>query len=311
MLLLVLTHVLALSASSLHAPGAGARVARLPLRASRRCAPLASSAGAASGAQPPPRRVRFLFSDTGGGHRASALALQGAMESMYPGQIECDLVDLFVASKVWPFCEAPAAYRWMAARPIVWKLFFEAGATPLGAWINEVLTDMLCGRRYRELLAARPRPDCVVSVHPLMQGPALRALAANDGGTRTTPFATVVTDLGSAHPKWFHAGVDACFVPSDVLAHVALREGLRPEQVRTRSPRRARGAPRTTRRSRLQRRAALRTRAPAGGAARLAHPQGILARARWPWLQGGRAPLPRTRRERADVPRGRRRRRDG
>lgn len=225
----LLVLALAASAFAYRAPLSAARASRAPLRNLGRCALFASSADAP---QPRPRRVRFLFSDTGGGHRASALALQGAIESMYPGQIECDLVDLFVASKVWPFCEAPAAYRWMAARPIFWKLFFEAGATPLGAWINEVMTDCLCGQRYRELLAESPRPDCVVSVHPLMQGPALRALAANDGGSRRTPFATVVTDLGSAHPKWFNAGVDQCYVPSDVLAAAARREGLRPEQVR-------------------------------------------------------------------------------
>lgn len=224
MRLAALVTLLAANACAYRAPFSAPRVARTPRRAASRAAPLASSTDA-------PRRVRFLFSDTGGGHRASALALQGAIESMYPGQIECDLVDLFVASKVWPFCEAPAAYRWMAARPIIWKIFFEAGATPFGAWINEVLTDLLCGQRYRELLADAPRPDCVVSVHPLMQGPALRALAANDGGVRKTPFATVVTDLGSAHPKWFHEGVDSCFVPSDVLAALAVREGLRPQQV--------------------------------------------------------------------------------
>mmetsp|Transcript_30009 Transcript_30009/g.70081 ORF Transcript_30009/g.70081 Transcript_30009/m.70081 type:complete len:450 (+) Transcript_30009:36-1385(+) len=200
----------------------GARLARVPIH----CAPRASTADEAR-----PRRVRFLFSDTGGGHRASALALQGAIESMYPGQIECDLVDLFVASEVWPFCEAPAAYRWMAERPAYWKAFFEAGATPFGAWLNEVVTDCLCGAAYRKLLAASPRPDCVVSVHPLMQGPALRALADIDGGIRKTPFATVVTDLGSAHPKWFHTGVDKCYVPSDVLVDIARGVGLETEQV--------------------------------------------------------------------------------
>jgi 1,2-diacylglycerol 3-beta-galactosyltransferase len=172
-----------------------------------------------------------LFSDTGGGHRASALALQGALESMYPGQVECDMVDMFVASKIWPFCEAPAAYRFMAARPQLWKAFFEAGASPFGAWLNERLTDLFCGERYRELLAESPRPDCVVSVHPLMQGPCLRALADLDGGSRTTPFATVVTDLGSAHPAWFHPDVDQCFVPSDVLAGLAKSLGLHSEQV--------------------------------------------------------------------------------
>ncbi|KAJ1616884.1 hypothetical protein T492DRAFT_918070 [Pavlovales sp. CCMP2436] len=195
----------------------GARLARVPIH----CAPRASTADEAR-----PRRVRFLFSDTGGGHRASALALQGAIESMYPGQIECDLVDLFVASEVWPFCEAPAAYRWMAERPAYWKAFFEAGATPFGAWLNEVVTDCLCGAAYRKLLAASPRPDCVVSVHPLMQGPALRALADIDGGIRKTPFATVVSETPTCLVVGGGDGMGGLFsVASAVGSALGEREG--------------------------------------------------------------------------------------
>jgi len=46
------------------------------------------------------------------------------------------------------------------------------------------------------------------------------------------PFATVVTDLGSAHRSWFHKGVDACFVPSDPVRKLALRHGQKPWQLR-------------------------------------------------------------------------------
>lgn len=56
------------------------------------------------------------------------------------------------------------------------------------------------------------RADMVVSVHPLTQDVPLKVLnfidsngeSRDDNGRRTTPFATVVTDLGSAHPTWFN-----------------------------------------------------------------------------------------------------------
>ena len=41
-----------------------------------------------------------------------------------------------------------------------------------------------------------------------------------------------MTDLGSAHPTWFHKAVDACFVPSDAVREIALGCGLRPAQIR-------------------------------------------------------------------------------
>lgn len=49
---------------------------------------------------------------------------------------------------------------------------------------------------------------------------------------REVPFVTVVTDLGSAHPTWFHRDVDACFVPSKAVKKLALKEGLHPSQIR-------------------------------------------------------------------------------
>lgn len=48
---------------------------------------------------------------------------------------------------------------------------------------------------------------------------------------RTVPFVTVVTDLGGAHPTWFHKDVDICFVPSDPVRLLALNCGLKNYQV--------------------------------------------------------------------------------
>jgi 1,2-diacylglycerol 3-beta-galactosyltransferase len=45
------------------------------------------------------------------------------------------------------------------------------------------------------------------------------------------PVVTVVTDLGSAHPMWFHQKVDTTYVPSDVLERKARRSGIPEENV--------------------------------------------------------------------------------
>jgi 1,2-diacylglycerol 3-beta-galactosyltransferase len=77
------------------------------------------------------------------------------------------------------------------------------------------------------------RADMAVSVHPLCLSLPLKVAASLDtdgtsrsAGARTTPFVTVVTDLGGAHPSWFNGGVDRCFMPSDVLRDAALDRNI-------------------------------------------------------------------------------------
>lgn len=55
------------------------------------------------------------------------------------------------------------------------------------------------------------------------------------GGTSRKPilFATVVTDLGAAHPLWFHPGADLVFVPTEQFGRSARAAGLAPSQIRT------------------------------------------------------------------------------
>jgi 1,2-diacylglycerol 3-beta-galactosyltransferase len=62
----------------------------------------------------------------------------------------------------------------------------------------------------------------------------LKSLGESQGRrrVRNIPFATVVTDLGGAHPLWFHKEADLCFVPSDACRRIALRKGLAAAQLR-------------------------------------------------------------------------------
>jgi hypothetical protein len=39
--------------------------------------------------------VQILMSDTGGGHRASANALEDALQLLYPGKFDIDIVDIY------------------------------------------------------------------------------------------------------------------------------------------------------------------------------------------------------------------------
>jgi len=169
------------------------------------------------------------MSDTGGGHRASAQALQDALENAYGAELECKIVDMFCEIAGAPFSAMPAGYSWVAKRPWLWRAMFTSGRIAPFRFVTERVSYFMMRARllhaFREL-----RPDLIVSVHPLCVTGPLRALREL-GQRERVKFATVVTDLGGAHPVWFDAGVDACFVPNASVASLARRRGLRDEQL--------------------------------------------------------------------------------
>ena len=57
------------------------------------------------------KRVVFLMSDTGGGHRAAAEAIRAAMEQRYPGQYTCQLIDVYRRYTPSPSTSCPKSTR--------------------------------------------------------------------------------------------------------------------------------------------------------------------------------------------------------
>lgn len=177
------------------------------------------------------KRILMLISDTGGGHRASAQALESMIEQVAPDATDVRIVDVLTDYCPWPFDSSVQAYQTFAKHPFVWRLSWYASAwTPYMKFLDFVTT-IRCANGFRRCLDEHD-PDLVVSIHPLTQAIPLTVLERKGGGTRKVPFATVVTDLGSAHPWWFHKKVDACFVPSDAVSDIAKRRGMTVDQLR-------------------------------------------------------------------------------
>ena len=54
------------------------------------------------------KRILMLISDTGGGHRASAQAIDAAIQQLRPGSCEVHTVDVFTDYCPWPYNSALA-----------------------------------------------------------------------------------------------------------------------------------------------------------------------------------------------------------
>jgi 1,2-diacylglycerol 3-beta-galactosyltransferase len=177
-------------------------------------------------ATPRKPKILVLFSDTGGGHRSAAQAVIESLEEKHPGGFELDMVDVFRAYAPYPFNRAPELYPAMVKIPDLWGFGYRMVDGPrravlvmdtLWPWIRPAA---------KQLVREHPM-DLVFCVHPLFNAPVLRAL-----GKHRPPFITTVTDLVTAPNYWFHRREDVCVVPTEQVRRTALRNGLRPEQVK-------------------------------------------------------------------------------
>ncbi|BDE05136.1 galactosyldiacylglycerol synthase [Vulcanimicrobium alpinum] len=176
------------------------------------------------------KRVLFLISDTGGGHRAGAQAIGAALDEIEGAtRFEWRIDDIathctFPLSKLGPAYSAALRY----APPIYGALYHATNGRRRYRTIVR-----FCEPLYRERLRevfTQYQPDVIVSVHPLLNHAALRARA--DAGMQAVPIVTVITDLGRVHEGWLLPEADLTVVPAREVYQRALDRGVPPERLR-------------------------------------------------------------------------------
>lgn len=174
-------------------------------------------------------RALLLMSHTGGGHKASAQALQAGFALHHSQSVDTAMVDLLIDYVAPPLNQLPKTYGVIANHmPWLWQMLWSTGSYP------NATRQLMEGIAYLSepwvvALLQEQRPDLLISVHPLVHELLFHAL---DVLQWKIPVFTVVTDLASTHPLWFHPRVTACFVASAASYQHALACGLQPTQVR-------------------------------------------------------------------------------
>ena len=180
------------------------------------------------------KRVLILMSDTGGGHRASAVAIDKAMSERIPGKVDVTVMDIWTDHAKWPFNNFVPYYRFLAKHPLLWRGMYVYGAFPPTKLFTETWSWLACYKSFKKAIVDTD-PDLVVSVHPLCQLMPI-SIVKDMNKVRSKdrlpiPFVTVVTDLGGAHSTWFDRRTDMCFVPSEAVRQIALKNRVQPDKI--------------------------------------------------------------------------------
>jgi 1,2-diacylglycerol 3-beta-galactosyltransferase len=171
-------------------------------------------------------RVLFLFSDTGGGHRSATEAIIEAMQLDFGDRICPEMVDFFKEYAPQPFDRMPQWYPYMVKVPEMWGLGFHLSDNPRSVRIiNDAAWPYI--RSATRNFVSRVDHDMIVSVHPVVNTPILRAM----GARKKIPYVTVVTDMVTTHAMWFNRRVDLCIVPTEAARQRAIQHGMPSERM--------------------------------------------------------------------------------
>ncbi|CAN8252449.1 unnamed protein product [Cochlearia groenlandica] len=182
------------------------------------------------GAEKRTKNILILMSDTGGGHRASAEAISDAFKIQFGDKYRIIVKDVWKEYTGWPLNDMERSYKFMVKHVQLWKVAFHSTSPK---WIHSCYLAAIAAYYAKEVEAGlmEYKPEIIISVHPLMQHIPLWVLKWQELQKRVL-FVTVITDLNTCHPTWFHPGVNRCYCPSQEVAKRALFDGLDESQVR-------------------------------------------------------------------------------
>lgn len=172
--------------------------------------------------------ILFAISDTGGGHRSGAAAVDAALQQIDGGTVDRHIVDILTSSGIPLVRDAPDLYNQLSTR---WLPFFDLMYQLTdGRRRIDALTHFVYLPAHRNIVRVldQTRPNLVVSVHPLVN-----RLIGNARRTYRLSFrfVTVVTDLVSLHASWADPDAELCIVATDEAYELLLRRGFPAEKL--------------------------------------------------------------------------------
>jgi 1,2-diacylglycerol 3-beta-galactosyltransferase len=168
------------------------------------------------------KKILYLFSDTGGGHRSAATAVVRAVEHLGKDKYSQEMVDVFAACSGFLNVFAKMYAPVIKYSPRLWgQLYY---------WLDderkldqlERLSRPFILKELKKLLLEK-RPEVVVSVHPLVNHLTVKAIRETG---LNIPFVVVITDPVTLHRAWIAPEVDLCIVATPEAKKLAIRYGM-------------------------------------------------------------------------------------
>jgi 1,2-diacylglycerol 3-beta-galactosyltransferase len=176
------------------------------------------------------KRILILTADYGFGHRSAAKAIATVLQETYSQECKVDIINpLDDPHAPGFFQDNQKNYDTLVRElPDLYKLSYQVSESRLaGSLIKGTLTLALVNI-LREIIHQK-QPDVIVCTYLFYQNILSLIFAIEKC---KIPVVTVVTDLETVQPLWFHPAVDLCLVPTQTVYDLAIEAGMPTEKVK-------------------------------------------------------------------------------
>lgn len=176
------------------------------------------------------KKILVLTADYGYGHRSAANAISAALHEMHGQACQVEIFNPLDDPRVPAFFKDNQSDYDKVVRemPELYKLGYQVSETRLAGSLIEGTFTLMLFNVLRDFIR-RTQPDVIVCTYLFYQGILSTVFEIEKS---RIPFLTVVTDLETVQPLWFHPGADLCLVPTQAVYDLALEAGLLPEKVK-------------------------------------------------------------------------------
>lgn len=176
------------------------------------------------------KRVLILTADFGFGHRSAANALAEAFHENYGEDCHAEIVNPLDDPRTPGFLrEDQENYSKLVRQmPELYKLGYRVSDRRVTGTLLEGTWTLMLFNVLRDIVKQQ-KPDAIICTYPFYQG--ILDMVFSIRKKRILTF-TVVTDLGGVNRSWFHPAPDLCFVPTQMVYNLAVKNGITPDRVK-------------------------------------------------------------------------------
>lgn len=174
------------------------------------------------------KKILYLFSDTGGGHRSAVRALMKAIEELKRDAYTQEMVDVFAECSGFLNIFAKLYAPVIKYSPKLWgRLFYFFDDMRKLEHLEKIASPFF--RKELAKLLKDEKPDIIVSVHPMINH---ITVATMKDIHRRIPMITIVMDPVSVHRAWVCEEVDSLVVATPEAKDTCIKHGITPEKIK-------------------------------------------------------------------------------